>query len=138
MSGKITSKARNLRKNQTEAEVWLWQLLRREKLGVKFRRQQPLRLRIDGKVILFIADFYCRSAKLVIEVDGGVHDRRKERDEARTHMIRSLGYEVIRFSNHAVLFETDFVIAEIRRVVALRISTLEAPLSPDLGKGAGG
>ena len=65
--------ARELRQKQTPAEEILWALLRRKNLvGLKFRRQQQL-----GP---FIADFYCHRARLVVEVDGGVHETRERRE----------------------------------------------------------
>jgi len=71
------SKARALRQDMTLPEVLLWRELRKEPLGVKFRRQHPL-----GPYVL---DFYCPQAKLAIEVDGIAHDMgdRPARDETR-------------------------------------------------------
>ncbi|SFC29096.1 5-methyltetrahydrofolate--homocysteine methyltransferase/leucyl-tRNA synthetase/ATP-dependent DNA helicase RecG [Flexibacter flexilis DSM 6793] len=94
------------RKNPTLAEKTLWEHLRNQQLGVKFRRQHA----IDA----FIADFVCLPHKLVIEVDGGVHDQQKEYDQMRTELLNQCGFRVIRFTNDQVLQEIDSVLKEIR------------------------
>jgi len=102
---KIYENARTLRQTETEAEKLLWQQLRNKKLnGLKFRRQHPM----DK----WIADFYCHEKKLVIELDGKVHNdfEIKERDEGRTYELEQLGITVIRFTN-------DEVINNIRKVL---------------------
>ena len=88
--------ARNLRKNMTKEERHLWYDFLRD-CGVRFRRQE-----IIGN---YIADFYCSSAKLVIELDGSQHymPEIKEKDSERTHFLESLGFRVMRFSNLDVL-----------------------------------
>jgi methionine--tRNA ligase beta chain len=95
------------RSNPTEAEKALWELLRDKKLGYKFRRQH-----IIGD---FIADFVCLRNKLIIEVDGTVHQLPENiiSDEERTKELNKLGFEVIRFKNNEVLFETEKTIETI-------------------------
>ncbi len=108
----VFQKAGDLRKKLTGAEYKLWQELRRKNLeGLKFRRQHPI-----GR---FIADFYCHEKLLVVEVDGGIHDEKdqKEYDQARTYQMNELGLRVIRFSNEEVWNEIEKVVEEIRRVV---------------------
>lgn len=108
-------RARELRRNMTDAERLLWSRLRRRQIhGRLFRRQHPI-----GP---FIADFACAQAKLVIELDGGQHVERKEKDAARTRWLADQGYRVLRFWNHHVLTEIDAVV----QVVATAI--LETPL----------
>ncbi|MCS7056143.1 MAG: DUF559 domain-containing protein, partial [Thermoflexales bacterium] len=117
----LVERARQLRKEATPAEDLLWQLLRnRQFMGMKFRRQHP----IAGR---FIADFFCDEAKLVIEVDGGVHEQPEQRahDAARDEALRAHGYRVLRFSNEAVLRDTGRVLDEIARFLAAH-----APGSP--------
>jgi very-short-patch-repair endonuclease len=99
--GNIKEIARNLRKNQTEAERILWEQLRNRKLnGCKFLRQAPLFYFVYHKRrYLFIADFYCAERKLVIELDGRIHDYTKEYDENREAVITERGLKVIRFKN---------------------------------------
>ncbi len=92
----------------TDAEIALWAKLRRKQLlGLQFYRQKPL-----GN---YIVDFYCASARLVIEVDGGQHYEKEgaAQDAARERYLESLSLEVLRFSNLDVLRNTDGVIAAI-------------------------
>ena len=99
-------RARELRKNMTEAEKRLWYLMRRHNLeGKLFRRQVP----IDD----YIVDFACLSANLVIEVDGGQHNSQVARDEARTRYLERRGFRVIRFWNNDVLGNTEGVLQMI-------------------------
>jgi very-short-patch-repair endonuclease len=94
---------RNLRKQSTPAEAVLWKHLRNRKLiNRKFYRQFPLFFDMYGKETFFIADFFCFEDKFIIEVDGGYHERQKDYDALRTHIINMLGYEVIRFTNDEV------------------------------------
>lgn len=107
-SGGIMKLAGELRRNQTLAEKTLWQALRKRNLkGHKFRRQHPI-----GR---YIVDFYCHSAKLVVEVDGSIHDilSVKEYDIVREQEIAALGLHVLRFSNEQVLTNLDSVVEEI-------------------------
>ncbi len=96
----ILSRVRDLRKNQTPRENILWQILRGRKLdGWKFVRQYPIKFMDDDQVRFFIADFYCHSAGLVIELDGKIHEHQKEYDEFRTYLINQLGIIVLRIKN---------------------------------------
>jgi leucyl-tRNA synthetase len=91
-----TERARWLRKNQTESEKKLWQELRNRKLaGLKFYRQHVIRYN-EG---IFIADFYCHEKKLVIEVDGKIHLKKKEEDSIRDDIVKEMGMKVLRFKN---------------------------------------
>jgi very-short-patch-repair endonuclease len=103
-SGTVT-RARELRKNATEAEKRMWHALREKIPGTKFRRQVPI-----GP---YYADFLSFSAKLVIEVDGGQHGEAQDYDARRTAFIKAQGYRVIRFWNNDVLANTDGVIEAI-------------------------
>jgi len=108
-SGKLFEFSKALRKASTEAEDILWQSLRRKQLnGFKFRRQHPL----DK----YIADFYCYEAKLVVEVDGEIHDKLdiKEYDKGRGYELEELGITVIRFTNEEVSRNLDMVLNVIR------------------------
>ena len=98
-------RARELRRNMTDAERALWRRLRMRQLaGQRFRRQQPI-----GD---YIVDFACPAARLVVEVDGGQHAE-EERDAARTRWLESRGYRVLRFWNNEVLGQIDGVLAVI-------------------------
>ena len=102
-------KARELKKNPTEAEKKLWNHLRLRQLGgYKFRRQHPL-----GP---YIVDFICLEKRLIIEVDGGQHCERVDYDKERTAWLKAQGFRVLRFWNNEVLNEIDVVkevIAEV-------------------------
>ena len=89
--------SRRLRREMSLPEVILWQLLRRSPGGVRFRHQYA--------VGPYVADFYCPSAKLVIEIEGAVHDmgNRPEQDNERSVYLKSLGLEVTRMPAKDVL-----------------------------------
>ena len=100
--------AKDLRKDQTDAEVFMWYLLRERRFcGFKFRRQYPL----GG----YILDFYCPAVKLAIELDGGGHNADEQRcyDRERTRILEGTGIRVVRFWNHDVLNEIESVLETI-------------------------
>ncbi|RAK61363.1 hypothetical protein DJ021_16910 [Phenylobacterium hankyongense] len=106
------ARARRFRRTGGVPEQRLWRELR--KLDANVRRQAPL-----GP---YVADFAIHSAKLVIEVDGGVHERIAEvaaRDVARTEWLQSQGYKVVRFTNAQVTQDIFAVVREIERHLAL-------------------
>ena len=102
---RIIELARELRKNSTPAEKLLWTELRNRQLNrAKFFRQHPLIYEEDrGRLHFFIADFYCAEFKLVIELDGKIHEKQKYYDRERDLIIERLGLKVVRFKNE----ETD-------------------------------
>lgn len=105
-SAGIQLRAKELRQEMTPAEKVLWQFLRNRQLGgLKFRRQHPL-----GP---FIADFYCAERRLVIELDGDIHNFQKEEDEQRTRQFEEFGYRVIRFQNEQIETNIASVLREI-------------------------
>ncbi len=95
----------------TPAEKLLWQEVRANKLGVRFRRQQI----IQG----FIVDFYCHKSALVVEVDGDVHDLQKEEDERREKVLSEMGLRIVRFRNDEVVMDVSTVVGRIRERVSL-------------------
>ncbi len=99
-------RARDLRKNLTDAERLVWQELRRKQLGVKFRRQAP--------VGAYIADFLSHDAMLVIEVDGGHHGETQEYDAKRTEFIEAQGFTVLRFWNAEIFENLDGVLTMVK------------------------
>ena len=112
--GRLRPEARRMRHCPTEAEEHLWKLLRNRSLGgIKFRRQHSI-----GP---FIADFYSRAAKLVIEVDGEIHRYTPEEDLNRMKWLQSLDIRVIRFTNEDVLHTTDAVLQRIREGISSRL-----------------
>ena len=98
--------ARRLRKEPTRAEQHLWKALRKIE-EAHFRRQAPL-----GP---YIVDFVCHRSRLVIEVDGGVHELEEvqARDAERTVWLEGRGYSVLRFSNEQALFDRASVVEAI-------------------------
>ena len=114
-SEEIIAKARDLRKRMTEAESLLWANLRDKKLGgFKFRRQHP--------IWIFIADFYCHEVKLVVELDGGIHQQNetKEHDMNRTEEMERFEIMVIRFNNEELIENRDEVLRKIQDVCEKR------------------
>lgn len=107
----MRSKASELRKDMTVAEKALWSALRSGKVeGLQFRRQHAV-----GR---FILDFYCPSCKLVVEVDGSIHQNQIEHDAERTRFLNEFGYSVIRFSNQTVLNNLPDVLIEIKQAAS--------------------
>jgi very-short-patch-repair endonuclease len=115
----LTQRARCFRKNQTPAEEILWQRIRNKSTGVKIVRQKPIPFMYFGKRRVFFADFYCKEARVIIEIDGNVHLLQKDYDAARTHLLNQLGFQVIRFSNSDVFNKTDQVVDTIRTACSI-------------------
>lgn len=90
-----------LKKNPTGAEKIMWEHFKNKKTGYKIRRQNI----IDD----YIVDFVCLSKKLVVEIDGNIHQKQKLNDELRTNRLNELGYEVIRFTNEEVYLNAELV-----------------------------
>jgi very-short-patch-repair endonuclease len=108
-TGKLYQYGKELRQSSTKAEKILWKYLRDRKLsGLKFRRQHPL--------LKFIADFYCHEKKLMVELDGGIHDEKQiaEYDKYRTFELEGSGIKVIRFRNEEVEKNILSVLAKIK------------------------
>ena len=105
------TRARELRRNATDAEVRLWRAISARKIaGVRFNRQVPI-----GP---FICDFVCRGRRLIVEVDGGQHAEDAVGEESRTRYLQFEGYRIIRFWNNEILENLEGVVTEIGRVLA--------------------
>ncbi|HOV93097.1 MAG TPA: DUF559 domain-containing protein [Candidatus Kapabacteria bacterium] len=116
----LLQRARELRKNPTTAEAFLWELLRNKQLnGLKFRRQHPYEK--------FILDFYCFEANLCIELDGGIHTTKEQQeyDKIRTKYFALSNIKVLRFTNEEVIYNTEYVLQKI-----LEDAILPSPLTP--------
>ena len=99
----IKERCRNLRKRQTKAETIFWEKVRNRKFyGIKFLRQHPIVFNYGKKNNYFIADFYCNKHKLIIEIDGSIHNIQKEYDKMRTTVLNEMGIKVIRFKNEEI------------------------------------
>jgi len=129
------ARARSLRQSMTEAERRLWQILRSHQMtGYKFRRQVPI-----GR---YIADFVCPTlrtsrARLIVEIDGGQHDRSSPQETERSGFLQNQGYRILRFWNNEVLANPDGVhqaiAGELRRITPTQTLPHQGggPLSPD-------
>jgi len=129
-------RARELRRSQTPAEAALWELLRnRQLIGIKFKRQFPI-----GR---YVADFYCHDRKLVVELDGEIHElpRQENHDQNRDTYLRSLGLRILRISNEEVFADSSQVLQKIRDAAwqPVREPSPPGPLSqpPSLPPGEG-
>ena len=113
----ITEIARELRKNLTPSEKILWKHLRKRQLhGYKFLRQKPFVFEQNkNNRYFYIADFYCAELKLVVEVDGKIHDFQKEYDYQRDFVMNKLGLTVLRIRNEE-LTDIDRVLEKILEV----------------------
>ncbi|WP_137871724.1 DUF559 domain-containing protein [Sphingopyxis sp. 2PD] len=107
-----TPRARELRNAATPAERMLWRCLSGRKVGGwKFCRQMP--------VGPYFADFLCREAQLIIELDGYSHDMRQAYDSRRDRWLAENGYKVLRFTNDDVMSNIEGVAIEVERTLAL-------------------
>jgi very-short-patch-repair endonuclease len=103
----VQQRAKELRQSMTLAERILWEhLLGCQLAGLKFRRQHPI-----GTCIV---DFYCAAARLVIEVDGGVHLGQVEADANRSQELERQGYRIIRFTNEQIETDLESVLSAIQ------------------------
>jgi very-short-patch-repair endonuclease len=108
--------AKHLRRHLTKAEKILWNYLRYNQLGFRFRRQEI--------ILGWIVDFYCAQAKLVIEVDGPYHDSTVERDAYRTTVMEEHGILVFRVDNESVERKPEEVVSKIKEQATLRLLKL--------------
>ena len=116
----ILQLARDHRHPLTPAEAKIWARVRNRGLGFKIRRQHP--------IWMFIADFYCAEAKLVIEIDGDSHAEpdQEEYDKARTEWLEERGYKVIRVTNNDVHKHLEDALQEIYLKCQERVAELKS------------
>ncbi len=107
----IFERAKKLRNNVTNEEMILWGILKEKFPTLKFRRQHP--------VSHYIADLYCHSKRLIVEIDGGIHDLEeiKMNDEERQKNIEALGIKVIRVKNKDIRNNIDWVVQIIEQIL---------------------
>ncbi len=106
--GRLTGVAKCLRREMTDAERVPWREVRTNRFaGFKFKRQEPLGL--------YVVDFVCYEARLIVELDGGQHADQQEADAERTRWLASRGFRVVRFWNNDVLTNTAGVMQEIEK-----------------------
>ncbi|HNW81698.1 MAG TPA: endonuclease domain-containing protein [bacterium] len=112
--------ARNLRNNQTGSEKIFWDAVKQRKImDLRFMRQHPVTFLYDNRERFFIADFYCAKKRLVVEIDGGIHEKQKDYDELREYIIKSLGYKMIRFTNEEINHDLDNVVKKLEKELSL-------------------
>jgi leucyl-tRNA synthetase len=109
----LLERAKEMRNNPTEAEKIVWLNLKSKALDFKFRQQHL----IDD----YIVDFVCLSKKLVIEVDGEIHDSQQESDAERTKVLNEKGFKVIRFNNKEILNNIDSVLNIIKHELRIAV-----------------
>lgn len=105
----MRDRRRELRKNSTKAEELMWFELRNNKLGPKFKRQHS----IGG----YIADFYCQKHRLIVELDGEIHNKleNQEYDKVRDNYLTNLGFKVLRIKNSEIEGNIENVLEKIAR-----------------------
>ncbi|MDP2387848.1 MAG: endonuclease domain-containing protein [Bacteroidota bacterium] len=112
-AGKGTKEfAKHLRQRETSAEDLFWKMARNRKiLNLKIRRQHPIGI--------YIADFYCHELKLVIELDGSIHDLEhvKQKDKVREAFLISEGLKIMRFSNDDVFANPHLIEEAIKKIM---------------------
>jgi very-short-patch-repair endonuclease len=112
----IIEAASLLREDMTRCEDLLWERIKGKQIyGLRFRRQHP----ID----IFIADFYCHRIRLIVEIDGEIHNSQKDYDIGRSAEMEKYDIKVIRFTNKDVEFNIEMVIRNIGIIVKERISS---------------
>jgi len=111
-SATIFEYAEKLRNNMTLEEKMVWERCCNNQLGVRIRRQHP--------IWKYVADFYCHQVKLVIEIDGGIHLKKvnREYDIDREMNLIDFGIEIIRFTNDEVRTDIDAVMQQMKDKIA--------------------
>nr|WP_262497074.1 DUF559 domain-containing protein [Nonlabens spongiae] len=121
--------AGKLRREMTESEVILWSQISNNSRGTKFSRQEP----IGG----FIPDFVSHETKLIIEVDGAIHNFQKSKDKERQIYLENQGYQVLRYTNSEIKNNLSRVLNQIDFAVEKRkceLHTTKTPYPPEGGK----
>src|SRR6266496_3811462 len=113
----IFKRAEELRNKMTSAEEILWRHIHINQWHLKFRRQHP--------IANYVADFYCHAIKLVIEIDGGIHEVEEVKiyDELREKNMKALGLTVLRFKNEEIFNNIKTVLSKISDTIGIFQST---------------
>lgn len=113
----IFERAAKLRAKPTPMEEHLWHFLSKSQLGLRFKRQHPI-----GN---YIADFYCHSRKLVLEIDGSMHNSYEQQliDKEKDEFYQSVGITVLRITNEVLSHSTEEVLNNIKRMLNSQNST---------------
>lgn len=116
----IFENAKKLRNTMTDSETFLWMHLRNGINGLKFRRQHPIGL--------YIADFFCYKVKLIVEIDGSIHNKKEIQiqDKLKEDDLIKWGYHIIRFTNKEVHQDVDKVLERIKdKIIDITISHIQ-------------
>ena len=122
----LLEKAREMRANPTPAEAALWKVLKGKKSGTKFRQQHL--------ISDFIVDFVCLTRKLILELDGKIHDFQLEKDSERTKELEAAGFKVVRFKNEEVVGNIDEVLLKIEKELSNQAFSLSKLIKEDTSK----
>ena len=111
--------SRDLRKRMTNAEKVLWEKIRNKQfMGYKFLRQHPLFYQYYNKTKFFVADFYCRELRIIIEVDGGIHEKQKDYDTIRSEILETQhNLKIIRFKNADVIKNINKILIDLHQII---------------------
>jgi very-short-patch-repair endonuclease len=107
----LKERANSMRKTMTKAELLIWDQIKSDKLGIKFRRQYIIEN--------YIADFANLSHKIIIEIDGDSHINSLEYDNHRTDILKIYGFNIIRFNNDEIYNNLDIVILKLKEIIKL-------------------
>ena len=116
-ANRMVDRRKDLRSKPTPSENILWQQLRNNRLGFRFKRQYS--------IMNYVVDFYCHKAKLAIELDGEIHNQRKDYDEYRTRYLKAYGMSEIRFTNKDIMDNLSVVINQLNSLLCLGERTKE-------------
>jgi very-short-patch-repair endonuclease len=115
-SPEIMNNLRMLRETMTTFEKLLWEKLKGKQIcGLRFCRQHP--------IFIFIADFYCHEVRLVVEIDGEIHNQQEEYDDGRSAEMEKFDIKVIRFQNYEIENNIEKVVQEIKNAVIQRLKS---------------
>jgi len=118
--GIIKKTVRFLRNNQTFGEDIFWNLVRNKRfLGLRFQRQYPIKYVFGSISSFFVADFYCHKLKLIIEIDGSIHHKIKERDKIREFIIKNNNLKIFRVTNKEIISNPEKVLKELELFIKL-------------------
>lgn len=110
--------SRILRKNPTISEELLWGKIRMRKFkNLRFLRQHPLLFPYNKGERFFIADFFCDEKKIILEVDGKIHEKQRERDKMRTEICKKLGYRTVRVKNEDIINNLNKVLKQLGEII---------------------
>jgi very-short-patch-repair endonuclease len=125
--GKLARKvSRALRSNSTDAEKKLWSFIKnRQFLNLRFLRQHPIFYQFNNKKNFFIADFYCHEIKMVIELDGYIHDKQRDYDQVRTEILEFKNILIVRFENAEIMKNLDHSLAQLKLIITKRKNDLK-------------